>query len=370
VTLPNHSGVQKNIFSQGAKKLFQFPDQVNTWMGKGVPVPIALEIHPTERCNHHCPQCQAYFSLERPDVRLRSRTGADLDLSLLDTLWEAPPQSIILSGNTGDPLLHPEIGSLLAKLREKHLPVVLITNGQAFDAEIINHAILTCRGIRISLDAHDADSYTRSHGVRKDAWDATLRNIRELVKRRSELKLTSQECLVGIGYLTKAENKAGMLQAAHIARDAGVDYIQFRPFHYDMTVVQEELIQCENLVTASFQVFSSHQKYSQFGVPQRKYNRCHGAWFFTVLDARGDMYICCHHVGNPQAWVGSLRENSWLGLLHSEKRKEVIGQFEVSNCIRYCRLDSQNEALELCKETQTIPQVTLEPDILYHAPFL
>ena len=362
--------IEDNIFSLGTKKLLTFKSHIETWLDSEAPTPIALEIHPTERCNQHCPACQAQYSLKLSDVRRRAKNGVDLNLTLLDTVWDKKPSGIILSGNTGDPLMHPEISTLLDLLREKRIPTVIITNGQNLNKTLSEQIIKTCQGVRISLDAHDADLYTQTHGVKSDIWQMVLRNIQELVSLRNALGLNEENCTIGIGYLTGNKTAYGMVPATKLAREIGVDHIQFRPFHYSDMNVEKELKMCEQFETQNFRVFSSYQKYSRVSAPARSYVTCHGAWFYTLIDARGDIYLCCHHVGNPNAFIGSLRDTSWSQLIASDARRSKINSFNTSGCLPLCRLDSQNRLLESIQSSKVIPLASLDSLSAKHAPFL
>lgn len=361
--------LERNIFSTGAQKLALFPDRLRVWMEGGVPIPITLEIHPTERCNHHCPDCQARLALPVAQVKRRAKAGADLDLGLLRSVWEAPPEGIVISGNTGDPLLHPEIASLLGTVGRLRIPTVLITNGEALTPELAAQAVRVCRGVRISLDAFDPASFRLTHGARTESWERVLAGLRALVAAKRAL--VDEGASVGIGYLTGAATRSGMLRATEFARDLGVDYIQFRPFHWEAADVEAELRACAALaVPGCFQVLCSRQKYARRLAETRTYSRCRGAYFYTVLDARADFHICCHHVGEPAARLGSLRETSWLDFARSAARQANLEAYDVSACLPLCRLHPHNEMLATLLARGDIPAPSLSVELARHAPFL
>jgi radical SAM protein with 4Fe4S-binding SPASM domain len=131
------------------------------------------------------------------------------------------------------------------------------------------------------------------------------------------------------------------------------------------------LRQCESLEDGHFRVFSSYQKYSQLGdCFDRSFNSCQAAWFYTVLDAKGDIYICCHNVGREEAKLGSLKEETWKTFVSSNLRREVIQGFTTGKCIPNCRLQTQNELLlDFSKHPQQSP-IPLTQEIIHHAPFL
>lgn len=360
--------ITKNIFSTGAQKLFLYPERIDNWQNGKPIVPITLEIQPSERCNHHCPHCQGKFALDRLDALNRSRNGALLDLTLLETIWELPPEGIVISGNTGDPLMHPKIDKLFVELSDHSIPTVLITNGQLLNQYLADLIVQICRGVRVSVDACDDHTFALTHGVR-NAWQSLLNNISALVEAKRHY--AKSLCHIGIGFLTSALSKPWMLQATVLAKSLGVDYIQFRPYHYDTTNVIDTLKECEELESGNFKVYSSYQKYSRLGdCFDRSFTSCQAAWFYTVLDARGDLYICCHNVGNKDAKVGSLKDGTWKEFISSKLRRDVIQGFTTGQCIPNCRLHTQNEMLmELSKNPQIAPLV-VSTEIMQHAPFL
>lgn len=361
--------IRKNFFSTGAQKLLLYKEEINKWKSGESLIPITLEIQPSEICNHLCPQCQGKIALTKKEARIRSRNGSLLDFSLLESVWKNPPKGIVISGNTGDPLLHPEIDWLLEKANIEGIPSVLITNGQAITTCIAEKMINNCRGVRISIDSFDKESFHQSHGGSSDQWEELINNINLLVKiKKSNIK---SNCQIGIGFLTNSFTKKWMKSATIFAKKNGVDYIQFRPFHYDNTNVMSELKQCENEENSSFKVLSSYQKYSRLGDIQNKsFLNCQAAWFYTVLDARGDFYICCHNVGNAEARLGTLKDSTWEEYCKSELRRKIIGCFSTGVCIPNCRLQTQNEMLKKIRNKKFVTPNSINKQILYHSMFL
>jgi MoaA/NifB/PqqE/SkfB family radical SAM enzyme len=144
-----------NIFSTGANKLFFFPERVEEWRSGEMISPICLEIQPTELCNHRCPQCQGKIGRS---LRDRREFKNELDLELLNSVWDNPPLGIVISGDTGDPLLYSKLGVLLSRVEALSIPTALISNGEALTQDIAHQIVSACRGVRISLDAFDPDS--------------------------------------------------------------------------------------------------------------------------------------------------------------------------------------------------------------------
>lgn len=360
-----------NIFSAAAQKLLCYPDKLQAWLNGEPFVPITLEIHPTERCNHRCPQCQSTFAMPSSEARKRARQGQDLDLHLLDSVWRDPPEGVVLSGHTGDPLLHPQICELLEQLERVGMPVALVTNGEAITEEIAQLAVRVCTGSRVSIDAYDPASFRKTHGVGEDSWKRVLNGIELLVRARAEAKMSREDFMVGVGYLTDEQTKAGMLKATQLAKRLKVDYIQFRPFHYRASSIDAELKACRALEDSPrFRVIASFQKYDLADSSTRTPAACHGSMFFTVIDARGDCYVCCHHVAREEAKIGSLAEMSWQELIASERRKKLAYAFPTKYCIPECRLSPHNAFLQEILESKVIPPSTASEEIRRHSGFL
>jgi|GEM_PF-2726235 Predicted Fe-S oxidoreductases len=359
---------EDNVFSTGAKKLLHYAERIQQWQDNRPIVPITLEIQPSERCNHNCPNCQSHFILGQSKSRKLAHHGSFLDLSLLNSIWNLPPAGIVISGNTGDPLLHPNIASLISTIHDHSIPMVVITNGQALHSSLSELIIKYCSGIRISLDASNAATYSLTHGVNSKQWGEVCNKVAELCSLK--LRDNNSKCLIGVGFLTSEQTRNWMVEATIQAKAMGAGYIQFRPFHYDFTCIDEEFNVCKSFEDKDFKVMRSFQKYSNLGDCSGP-NNCQAAWFYTVLDAKGDFYLCCHNIGNEKAKIGSLREENWQTFIDSDFRRETINNYSTLQCIPNCRLHSQNSILfQMASGSTEFRKPELDDEVILHAPFL
>jgi radical SAM protein with 4Fe4S-binding SPASM domain len=231
--------------------------------------------------------------------------------------------------------------------------------------------VRVCTGSRVSIDAYDAATFRKTHGVGEDSWKRVLNSIKLLVGARADAKMSKEDFMIGVGYLTDEQTKAGMLKATELAKSLNVDYIQFRPFHYRASSIDEELKACRALEDPPrFRVIASFQKYDLADSSTRKPVACHGSMFYTVIDARGDCYICCHHVARKEAKIGSLTEMSWQEIIASERRKKLVKAFPTKYCIPECRLSPHNAFLQEILENNEIPPSTASEEIRRHSGFL
>lgn len=361
----------KNPFHAPGTKLRFFPDSLRRLRSGNFVSPIALEIQPSERCDHSCPTCQSISVLGATERRRRAFSGTHIDLKLLESLWDIPPQGIVLSGSTGDPLSHPEFNGLIEILDRLKCPLVIITNGHRLNETPIEQLLQLCTGIRISLDASNAVEYAATHGHGAD-WNRTLRNILALLTVRRRLGISSTACSIGLGFLTGILPTEAMLRATQLAADIGVDYIQFRPLHRVKQNIKDGLKLCCERANGRLHVLASDAKYERNFDESRRYRNCLAGNLYSLIDARGDVYFCCHHVGVADACIGSLLKMSWAQILHGPVRQSALSRFPRPSCVPLCRLHDHNEFLfdYLSSDEPELFEEPFQDELSRHAVFL
>lgn len=126
----------------------------------------------TRRCNLACAHCYS-----DSDSRVHPELSTEEGLALLEDLAEFRVPALLFSG--GEPLIRPDVFTLIARARELSLPVTLSSNGTLITPERAKRlAELGVRYVGVSLDGigavHDA------HRGRRGAFDRTIRGIRAL----------------------------------------------------------------------------------------------------------------------------------------------------------------------------------------------
>src|SRR6476659_11212833 len=82
--------------------------------------PILAHVIPMRRCNLSCTYCNEYDDYSKP-------VPTEVMFERLDKLADLGTTAIIISG--GEPLMHPEIERIIAKIRQRGMLACLITNG-------------------------------------------------------------------------------------------------------------------------------------------------------------------------------------------------------------------------------------------------
>jgi MoaA/NifB/PqqE/SkfB family radical SAM enzyme len=115
--------------------------------------PILAQIIPTRRCNLSCTYCNEYDKVSEP-------VPTAAMLRRLDRLAELGTCIVTFSG--GEPMMHPDLDALIARVRERGIIAGLITNGFYLGAERIkrlNQAGL--EHLQVSIDNVEPDEISR-----------------------------------------------------------------------------------------------------------------------------------------------------------------------------------------------------------------
>jgi MoaA/NifB/PqqE/SkfB family radical SAM enzyme len=130
--------------------------------------PILAQIVPMRRCNLACAYCNEYDKVSDPVPLATVR-------SWLDKLSELRTEIVTLSG--GEPMLHPDVETIIAGIRERKMIAGLITNGYFLQPERIhglNRAGL--QYLQISIDNVKPDAVSQKS---LKVLDKKLQNLAE-----------------------------------------------------------------------------------------------------------------------------------------------------------------------------------------------
>ena len=115
--------------------------------------PVLVHIVPMRRCNLSCTYCNEYDKTSEP-------VPIDAMLERIDKLAEFGSSVITISG--GEPMMHPEIYEIIARIRHHGMIAGLISNGYYFQADKIkklNEAGLDY--LQISIDNVNPDEVSK-----------------------------------------------------------------------------------------------------------------------------------------------------------------------------------------------------------------
>ncbi|MBY0473198.1 radical SAM protein [Patescibacteria group bacterium] len=135
-------------------------------------------------CNLKCIHCYGNVE-ELPSVVLSTNEC----LTIAERIIEARVMRVVISG--GEPLLRDDIFSIVQKLVDGGVSVVLGTNGSFIEQENVE-SLRVCTRVEISLDAATSELNNRirpSRQRRGNAWQETLQAIKLYVKHNINLRV-------------------------------------------------------------------------------------------------------------------------------------------------------------------------------------
>lgn len=192
--------------------------------------PISINLDLTTACNYRCDHCIDWDTLNSPhrfhDDTLRASIANLVDRGL---------RSVILIGG-GEPTLYPGFTPFVGFLKDLGLDVAIVTNGSRGDRLLEVADRLADRDwIRLSLDAGRDATFRKMHKpARKDlGLDEILSWIPRIKARNSRFRIGFSFVIVWLGAerdgVPLVENVEEIELAAERARDAGFDYISYKP---------------------------------------------------------------------------------------------------------------------------------------------
>jgi MoaA/NifB/PqqE/SkfB family radical SAM enzyme len=149
----------------------------------------------TDHCNMHCPHCGRHSGE-------RGHASKEVVSTLLEQAASRRFWKVNLTG--GEPLLHPQIGEIIAGLRDANVRVSLNTNGALLEEKI--EVVKRANSVSISLDGR-RDTHDASR--RTGAFDAALGAMRALAAAGVPFNIT-----FSIGENTAPEDIATVLETA------------------------------------------------------------------------------------------------------------------------------------------------------------
>jgi len=321
----------------GSMKILSCYQEINQILAGKMPVPRTMEFFLSNVCNHACAGCHSRY-MHKDEVQFLEY---DTMKEVVSDIAELGVEGVEISGG-GEPLMYPQIIPAIAFMRSKGLKVGMFSNGTLLTREISEFLVQNLLFLRIAFDAGTRETYKKIHG--RDAFDCLQENLRTLVGIRTEMRADNgskaagrkHQSLVTLGakYLVSSKNWHELAVAAELARESGLDYLQFKALRGskftlegdDMKRAEEIGEKARELNGDDFQVFGSLEKTKPIG-------RCFLNPIHPVIDAAGDMYLCAffHHRKDTHR-IGNVYEKSFPEIWYSERHYEAFRSTKPKEC--------------------------------------
>lgn len=265
--------------------------------GDMIPPRVAF-IYPTYACNHSCPHCLY------KDWNNGTHFPYDRLINLLEELYSNGVRGITLCGG-GEPTLYPEFEGMVRHAKKLGIDLGLITNGSMLK-KYGKFVVDIFRWIRISVDSTTPEIYLKMHGV---PLGDLVNNIKDIIKYRNEIK---SNCTIGVKRLITEVNEHDNFSVL------GADYLD-----------EKYARECKGTINKN---------------KSKLKGRCWLSPIHTMIDAYGDVYICCYYqYRKDKHRIGNIIKNSFSKIWNSPRHQEAIDNIDSEECNKYdCKFHGHN----------------------------
>lgn len=325
--------------------------------GKPKP-PLVVNFDLTNKCNYDCCFCM-FANRERTDSSGKNFRGNKAELPKgyalqLPKLWKKWGVKASCLAGGGEPTLHPDCLELLKEYKKNDIELGFVTNGYLVNNEKWWETVCkSCKFIGFSIDAGNKEDYAKTKGVKPEAFDKVIDNIRNLAKTKERLNSDVQ---IGYKYVLDENNWKHIYEAAKIAKDIGVNHFQFRPaIHQNPEIFGRDLKQIKRQITYAqgrferedYKVMGIMHKFNQDLTKKHDFEKCRATILTTTWCADGNVYLCTDTRGNHWAKLGEHYPNpkKFIKFWGSKKHKDIVKKIDHRKCDR-CTLGPYNEMFE------------------------
>src|SRR5262245_58936606 len=290
---------------------------------KSPPRPILAQIIPIRRCNLSCAYCNEYDKTSEP-VPVEEMARRIDRLAALGTL------AITFSG--GEPLLHPELETLVERIRGHKIIATLITNGYLLTADRIkrlNRAGLDY--LQISIDNVIPDDVSKKSLKVLDQklrllaefaeFDVTINSVLGSSIRQPEDALT----------IARRTQELGFKSTVGVIHDHSG---QIQPLNQRQRRIYDEILNSRQKSFFSFDYYNQFQNNLVRGLPNQWHCRAGGRYLYICED--GLAHYCSQQRGYPAIPLASYSQED----LERESKA-------VKSCAPYCSVSCVHQVAAL-----------------------
>lgn len=343
--------MNRNSTPYSQLKIFYHHDVLHHLMDGERCNPVYIRIKPTNRCNHNCSYCHyknSYLDLD-DDYNLTDEIPREKMLETVESMQKLGVKAVTFSGG-GEPLLYPHIEETMEQILKSGIDLSIITNGSLLTgkkAELLAKA----KWVRISVESVNDEEYSTIRGIKKGAFTALCKNIREF----SDIKESS--CEFGINMVVTRDNYKQIKEMAALMKSLGVNHVKYSPLCTNDTYgyhegFKDQVSDCledmqREMTDDHFRVIDLYTgDFSNSVIFERQYSKCPIKEFICVIAANQKVYYCHDKAYLKDGCVGSIRDMTFHELWTSEETTELFRHFDAKRiCKQHCVYDSRNELI-------------------------
>ena len=287
--------------------------------------PLSLTVEPTNFCNLQCPECPTGNNTIKRDKGFLNISDYT---KIIDTL--SPWLLYHMIYFQGEPLLHPDISSMIHYAHQKNIYTCTSTNGHflTYDnaLKIIDSGL---DKIIISVDGVTQETYEkyRKEGSLKKVISG-IQNLAELKKIKK-----SKTPEIVIQFLVFRFNEHQISDIKNLGKSLGVNKVEIKSAQIDPDQINSDLL-------PKNQKFSRYNTNNQqIKIKNKLKNRCFRIWSTMVITWDGKIIPCCFDK-NARHNIGNLNQDNILALWYSKEftkfRKQILKNRKKIEICRNC----------------------------------
>ncbi len=300
--------------------------------------PYILVIDPGNVCNLRCALCAVNNSqIKRPRELL---TFSNFK-KIIDELGKY--LIYIDLYNWGEPFLNPDIFKMISYATSKKIQTNISSNLNHFNEltaqEVINSGLTN---LIVSLDG--ASQETVEKYQRGSNFNKVIENIRLIIKKKKELG--KENPYIIWRFIVFRHNEKEMEKAKVMAKDLGVDKIEFLPPKIDLGDAPEKL---KEKIKDNKNFLPQNEKYNLYDLNtfdlKNKNRVCHWPWELTSINPDGSVAPCCVFYDLKFSFDNTLEtpfSKIWNGKKYRLSRKIIRKKIKNNKAVICGRCSSYN----------------------------
>ena len=338
--------MSKNKYSD--LKFLGFPNTLNALKEKKIISPVHLRIKPTNICNHDCWYCAYHASDLQLGDQMTYRDVMPFNKlnEIADDIVEMDVSAVTFSGG-GEPLLYKKLPIIIEKLYKGGVKVATLTNGSNLKGAMAEAFQKYGTWVRVSLDGHDDESYSKARGVKLGEFTKLMNNMRTF-------KSSGTKCVLGCSFIVGDNNFDHIYSVCKKLKDTGVDHVKISGavvgnspkennlYHSKIKgIVSEQIKIAKKLADNNFNIVDHyHDLENRF---TKEYTTCPYILFRPVIGADSNVYTCQDKAYTDSGKLGNIENISFKDFWFSKKNLDnVYGLDPSRSCNHHCISHSKN----------------------------
>ncbi len=364
--------------------LGQTPDIFKAYETKNpddLPIPQCVQFEITNFCTTGCRMCFRWTWTNQKDYDATVELSTERQIELFKELADLGVKTFLWTG--GEPVSHPEFVRLIKAASGFGVQVGVLSNGVGITREIADAMIQYGSWVRISQDdvktdfekknvrrVLEAPSYGTDHGDIFEELDKSISNLRASMEEYPDSNFS-----IGLAFTIQKNNvksipamvkyaEANKIKASmKLAHGEGGKYLCTKE---DLEWIKNDLLTDEELVNSEYSNLNYLKDFFLNllddqdiieGLPTRNYYKnnkttCFTTDLFSLIDAFGRTYVCCHLYDDNGTFksdqrekynIGNVTKNSfesvWRSSAYQKIRKDLspidVCNMHCSNCTRH-----------------------------------